>query len=242
MNPPAHGLFGFAACLLGASCGLAVDEPASGKVVDVYDGDSITVESDGARHKCRLLGIDAPEMSYARLWTEMDKVSKYTPPGASDDFRAAREAFRQWAKVMEEHAGEARNALEGLVMDKTVRLAYNAKGRRKDRYGRLLIYVSTGDVDVNAELVRRGLAIADTRFSCDRLKEYVRLWRVAQAAGVGLWSAHAKEGERKQSAEEEPSPTRSPSRDRDGGGRDPTENEESERGDSEERRVGLEDP
>ena len=241
MNPPARGLFGFAACLLGASCGLAVDEPASGKVVDVYDGDSITVESDDARHKCRLLGIDAPEMSYARLWTEMDKVSKYTPPGASNDLRAAREAFRQWAKVMEEHAREARNALEGLVMDKTVRLAYDAKGRRKDRYGRLLVYVSTGDVDVNAELVRRGLAIADTRFSCDHLKEYVRLWRAAQAAGVGLWSACAEEGGGKQSAEEASS-TRSLPRDRDGGGRDTTENEKSERGDSEERRVGLEDP
>ena len=62
-----------AACLLAAPRALAGDEPVS---VDVRDGDTIAIGSDGVRHKCRLLGIDAPEISYAPLWTEMDKVSK----------------------------------------------------------------------------------------------------------------------------------------------------------------------
>ena len=123
-----------AACLLAASCALAGDGPASGKVVKVHDGDTITVEADGALFRCRLLGIDAPEMSHAPLWTEMDKVSKYAPAGASDELGAAREAFRKWAEVMEGHAREAQRALAGMVIDKTVRLAYDTKGPRKDRY------------------------------------------------------------------------------------------------------------
>jgi len=48
--------------------------PTQGKVVSVYDGDTLTVEAQGEKFSCRLLGIDTPEMSYARLWTEMEKV------------------------------------------------------------------------------------------------------------------------------------------------------------------------
>ena len=105
-----------------------------------------------------------------------------------------------------------------------------------------MVYVSFGDVDVNAELVRRGLAVADTRSSCGRLDDYVRLWRAAQAAGVGLWSACAEEGGGKQSAEEEPFSTRPLPRDRDEGGGDSIEDDGSETKGREERRVGLEDP
>lgn len=174
-----------AACLLAASCTPAT---FTGKVVKVYDGDTITIESDGARHRCRLLGIDTPELSNARLWTEMDKVSKYSSLQARRELHAAREAFRKWAKVMEARAREARSALSGMVDGRTVRLAYDSRQPRRDRYGRLLVYVASGDLDVNAEMLRRGLAVADTRFSCDRLEEYVKLWRAAQAARVGLWA------------------------------------------------------
>ena len=58
----------------------AKPRPDAAKVTKVIDGDTIEVQADGERIRCQLLGIDAPEMSYARLWSEMDKVAKYAPP------------------------------------------------------------------------------------------------------------------------------------------------------------------
>jgi len=187
-----------ATCLLITLCSqttvFSADLLVRGTVIEVYDGDTITIKADGTRFKCRLLGIDAPEMSYKRLWTEMDKVSKYAPLEARRELYEAQKVFRKWAKVMEGHAREARNAPAGMVKGKTVRLEYDSREPTRDRYGRLLVYVSLDGTDVNAELIRCGLAVADTRFSCDRLNEYVKLWRAAQAAHVGLWGLSAKGG------------------------------------------------
>jgi len=192
-----------AAFLLAASCvPVAAGEPTSGTVVKVYDGDTITIESDGARHKCRLLGIDTPEISYGRLRSEMEKVVKYAPAEAQPELEAARRTFEKWAAVTEAHAREARDALTAMVDGRTVRLAYDSQQPRRDRYGRLLVYVAAGDLDVNAEMVRRGLAVADTRFSCDRLGGYVGLWRAAQAARLGLWARAEKSAGAKDSTPE----------------------------------------
>ena len=178
-----------ATCLLAASClPVAAGEPTSGTVVKVYDGDTITVELDGARHKCRLLGIDAPEISYGRLRSEMEKVVKYAPPEARDELEGARRTFVKWSAVMETRAREAREALAAMLDGKTVRLAYDSKQPGRDRYGRLLVYVAVDELDVNAEILRRGLAVADTRFPCARLEEYEKLRRRAQAARLGLWA------------------------------------------------------
>ncbi len=173
---------------LGCAPAAAGGVPAAARVTKVSDGDTITVESSRVRHRCRLLGIDAPVLSYARLWTEMDKVTKYAPPEAQRELREARKAFRRWAEVMEAHAREARRVLAEMLADKNVRLAYDSRQPRRDRYGRLLVYVSVGDLDANAEMLRRGLAVADTRFRCDRLDEYVEHQRAAQASRVGIWA------------------------------------------------------
>jgi len=61
---------------------------------------------------------------------------------------------------------------------------------RRDRYDRLLAYVYTGDLFVNAEIVRRGfartLAIAPNTDFADR---FTRLQQAAANAGRGLWGA-----------------------------------------------------
>ena len=46
---------------------------------------------------------------------------------------------------------------------------------------------STFDLDVNAEMIRQGWAVADTRFEVDRQAEYIKLWRKAQGGKLGLW-------------------------------------------------------
>lgn len=42
--------------------GLSWAQYIHGTVVSVYDGDTVTIEAAGARHKIRLAGIDAPEI------------------------------------------------------------------------------------------------------------------------------------------------------------------------------------
>lgn len=126
-----------AACLLAASCvPVAAGEPTSGTVVKIYDGDTVTIESDGTRHRCRLLGIDAPEMSYGHLRSEMEKVRKHALPEAHDELEAAQWTFEKWAAKMEAKAREARDALTAMVNGKAVRLEYDSKQPRRDRYGR----------------------------------------------------------------------------------------------------------
>ena len=90
---------------------------------------------------------------------------------------------------MEAHARQARDALAELIQDKTVNLAYDSIGAPQDRYGRLLVYVHLDDLDVNAQLIKQGFVVAETRFprDCTRLPQYTILWRAAQNDGRGLW-------------------------------------------------------
>lgn len=166
--------------------------PVAGRVVRVHDGDTITIASRGMQFRCRLLGIDAPEMSYSGLSEEMDKVSKYAPEEGREELSAAKESFRKWIGAMEAQARLAWEGLHEMVGGKRVRLAYDSNEPEEDRYGRLLVYVSVDGTDVSAEMIKRGLALADTRFGCDRLEEYVILCRDAQTAQVGLWATEGK--------------------------------------------------
>ena len=82
---------------------------------------------------------------------------------------------------------EAWLANRELVEGKRVRLEQDVSDT--DRYGRLLRYVYIGDIFVNAELVRRGLAYAqayppDTKYQ--RLLEELEM--EARLAGRGIWA------------------------------------------------------
>src|SRR5712691_10186805 len=82
---------------------------------------------------------------------------------------------------------EAMAVNRALVEGRTVRLETDVRAR--DRYGRLLAYVWTGDVMVNAELVRRGYAQVMTVPPNVRHQAlFVKLQRDAREAGRGLWS------------------------------------------------------
>jgi micrococcal nuclease len=75
-----------------------------------------------------------------------------------------------------------------LVEGKRVRLELDVQTR--DRYGRLLAYVWTGDTMVNAELVRLGYAQVMTVPPNVRHQSlFLKLQRDARDAARGLWSA-----------------------------------------------------
>jgi len=73
-----------------------------------------------------------------------------------------------------------------LVEGKWVRLALDVEPR--DHYGRLLAYVYTDSLFVNAELLRRGYAqLMTVPPNVLHVDEFVVLQRLAREAGAGLW-------------------------------------------------------
>ncbi len=87
-----------------------------------------------------------------------------------------------------EWATEAKTYLKKVLKPKeTVTLQF---GRDKcDFYGRILAYVKKGPQDLNAELLRRGLAVNYCVYpEMDRCLKYGKIVHEAKEAGRGLWS------------------------------------------------------
>lgn len=106
------------------------------KVVDVYDGDTITVcfsyRGELQRYKVRMLGYNSPEMR---------------PPKkqANRDLEIAA-------------AVEARDELRRLIDGKIIKLACG----RFDMYGRILGQVYKSYVDINQHMIDNGFGMAYT--------------------------------------------------------------------------------
>ena len=79
---------------------------------------------------------------------------------------------------------EATRVMARLVANQLVR----CEERGLDKYKRLLGVCRTATTDLNAEMVRRGLAWAFVRYS----RSYVAEEAVARAAKVGIWSGGAQ--------------------------------------------------
>jgi micrococcal nuclease len=135
-----------------------------GLVTEVIDGDTIVVTTgDGKSEKVRYLLIDTPELHHpTRGEEELGKIA----------------------------------ALENktLVLGKKVRLEEDVE--RRDRYNRLLAYVwiegPGGEVLVNEELVRRGVAMPFTLPPNVRYVERIHnAFREARDQQRGLWNAAA---------------------------------------------------
>ncbi len=80
------------------------------------------------------------------------------------------------------YGAASRESLAGMVTGKRIRVA----GRAVDDYGRLVATVYAGDLNVNHEQVRRGMAWEYSRYHSNR--ELVALQQDARQAGRGLWA------------------------------------------------------
>ena len=87
---------------------------------------------------------------------------------------------------------EAAEFLRGLLEGATVGLDFDEE--RQDVYGRILAYLSIGGHDVQAELLKLGLAAVYERCTCTRKEEYFRLEEEARERGVGMWGRGAGSG------------------------------------------------
>ncbi|MFO7982380.1 MAG: thermonuclease family protein [Desulfuromonadales bacterium] len=141
-------------------------EPAelAGKVVRVYDGDTIKVESVG---KVRLIGIDTPEFKAS----SRDRF--YQRQGISPD-------------TLRSTARRARTFNIDHARGKRVRLTLDHQHR--DRYDRILAYVYLPDGRLlNRLLLEEGLASVYRRFSFRLKDDFLDTEARARSRGVGMW-------------------------------------------------------
>ncbi|RKD60202.1 MULTISPECIES: thermonuclease family protein [unclassified Rhizobium] len=71
---------------------------------------------------------------------------------------------------------EARRALATMIKSR----APECRGREKDRYGRLLVTCVAGDLDINAAMVRSGMAVSYGAYAGEE--------RSARQAKAGIWA------------------------------------------------------
>ena len=138
--------------------GVSDDAEIRGRVVEVADGDTLTVLAAAGRagsmnppppattqHKIRLNGIDAPESHQA-----FGNVSK--------------------------------QRLSSLVFGKDICVKYT----KRDKYGRILGIIYIDNLDINLEMLRAGLAWHYKRF--DSTPAYAAAESEARQNRRGLWS------------------------------------------------------
>jgi micrococcal nuclease len=132
----------------------------TGRVIRVYDGDTIQVQLDsGKTETIRFLGIDTPESYKTRFG--------YT-----------------------EYLGdEAKTYIKQILYNKMVRIESYKKNDDlyRDRYGRILGYVYCDNRDISLQLLERGLAKVYRRVESSRHSEFIRYEKAARDKSIGIW-------------------------------------------------------
>lgn len=127
----------------------------------IIDGDTIVINNI----KIRFTGTDAPESYF---------------------FGKTQKCFN--SKGKEWNCGiESTKKLKKLIDNQIVRCTNEGK----DRYGRTLGICFVGDIDLQAEMVRSGMAVAYLKYS----KRYENQQNEAKANKAGMWAGKFKEPE-----------------------------------------------
>ncbi len=138
----------------------------SGKVLWIYDGDTLKIEDIG---KVRLIGIDTPETKAS----SRDYFYKR-------NFNIAPEKLREIA-----HRAKQYNIRH--VKGTTVHLKLDHTWR--DKYNRLLAYVYLPDGTLlNRLLLKKGLATVFRRYDFAKKKDFLKVEKRARKKRLGLWS------------------------------------------------------
>lgn len=98
------------------------------------------------------------------------------------------------SKPVERFGREASAFLRELAEGKAVRVEYEPAGDRRDRYGRLLVYLWRADDSrfVNREIIARGFGHAYTRYPFRFMEDFRKAERSAREKGLGLWAPEVK--------------------------------------------------
>jgi micrococcal nuclease len=141
------------------------------RAVHVIDGDTLVVMfTDGGQETVRILGVDTPELSASR-----NDPGSFE--GVSDTLLLA-----SWGEA-------ASSALRLEVEGRDVLVTTDRAAGERDRYGRLLAYLTTSDeTDIGELLLSRGLARVYTPESFARKEAYLGMQRTAVQKRIGIWS------------------------------------------------------
>ena len=131
--------------------------------------------------------VDAEVVVEVASVTDGDTIRVLMPDGTNEPVRLIGIDAPEDGSLLDQ---EATDHLEELVLGKDVRMVVDVSDR--DRFGRLLRYLYVGDLFVNAEMVRAGLAIAK-RYEPDTAMASVleAAERGAESAALGLFSPEA---------------------------------------------------
>jgi micrococcal nuclease len=142
-----------------------IDEDTVYRVIHVLDGDTFKVKINGQEIIVRMLGINTPE---------------------TVDPRRPEECF----------GAKASHETKSILAGNYVRLVLNKNREATDKYGRYLAYVFREDgLNVNEYLLSNGYAREYTYGKpYSEQRNYKRIEKIAQVAGMGLWSACFSEG------------------------------------------------
>jgi len=143
----------------------ALSAELAGRVLWVYDGDTLKIENIG---KVRLIGIDTPESqasSRDHFYTKQFSISE----------KRLRKIAKQ-AKYYNIHNLKDRRV--SLELDRT----------HRDKYDRLLAYVYLPDGRMlNRILLQKGLATVFRRYDFQYKKDFLKAEAKARNGKLGLW-------------------------------------------------------
>ncbi|MEZ4598289.1 MAG: thermonuclease family protein [Syntrophotaleaceae bacterium] len=141
-----------------------VNDLLSGKVLWVYDGDTLEVSGVG---KVRMIGIDAPERE----------------PSPRDDFFLRRGIAPGTLRRIHR---QGLDFLIGTVKGEMVYL--EGEKPKRDRHGRLLAYVFLSDGQcLNKTMLDKGYAVVYRRFDFSRKPDFLKAEESARRQKQGLW-------------------------------------------------------
>jgi len=153
------------ALLLLCTAAAAAHAPVlEGKVVWVYDGDTLKIDGLG---KVRLVGIDTPEKENS----------------ARDKF------YQQWRIPPSRLRHIAHQAMRFCIEQaKGTQVVLIPAAEQRDRHGRLLAYVRLPDGRLlNRLLIEQGLATVYRRYDFRLKEDFLAAETAARRKGLGLW-------------------------------------------------------
>jgi len=130
------------------------------KVLNVIDGDTITIETADGSLPVRIIGIDTPETVHP---------------------------FKPIESGGEEASGKAKELLEGQTV--TIHYDPDPKHGKWDKYQRLLAYLALPDGrDFGLVMIQEGFAKAYPNYPFSRQELYLETEEIARQNKVGVWA------------------------------------------------------
>ncbi|TAH33868.1 thermonuclease [Candidatus Saccharibacteria bacterium] len=142
-----------------AQKGVMTTQPGQYAVARYVDGDTIVVDMNGQQETVRMIGVDTPETHKPNT-----PVQCYGPAASA------------YTKNRIHAQGDK------------VRLVSDSLSTNRDRYNRLLRYVTLPDgTNHNQDLVAKGYAFAYLSFPFTKSDDFAKAQADAQAQKLGLW-------------------------------------------------------